>query len=111
MLPSAHRLRRPADFQAVVRRGRRASAGSVVVHGLAAAQSPGQVGFVVSRAVGRAHARNLVKRRLRHAVREELPAIAGWQLVLRAKPAAADASWDELVADVRQCCEKVVKAR
>lgn len=111
MLPSSHRLRRSADFQQVVRRGRRAGARTLVVHGYADADSPGQVGFVVSRQVGKAHTRNLVKRRLRHASATLLPDLAGWQLVVRAKPEAAEASFDELVADVRRCCDKVVRQR
>ncbi len=56
------------------------------------------VGFVVSRAVGNAVARNRVKRRLRHLVAEALtiandcngPAVpAGTAIVIRALPAAA----------------------
>ena len=73
-----------------------------MVHLLVPAQPlPGlvgpRVGFVVSRAVGPAVTRNLVKRRLRSLAREwtdRLPPSA--MLVVRAQPAAATASYAQL---------------
>ncbi len=71
-----------------------------------------RVGFVVSRAVGGATQRNLVKRRLRHLCRElldELP--AGSLLVVRALPPASSASYDELRADLRHGLDRVLRPR
>ena len=71
--------------------------------------APAQVGFVVSRAVGGAVVRNLVRRRLRHLVRErldELPAAS--VVVIRANPAAAVATYDELRRDLGRCLERVL---
>jgi ribonuclease P protein component len=67
----------------------------VVLHlGSALDRSTGaQVGFVVSKAVGNAVLRNRVRRRLRHLVRERLVSLPpAAVLVVRALPAAADAS-------------------
>ncbi|MBQ1074097.1 ribonuclease P protein component [Micromonospora sp. C31] len=122
MLAAAQRLRRSTDFAAAVRGGRRAGRGAVVVHlsqpttpDLATATSPeparsngteqpsapARAGFVVSKAVGNAVVRNRVRRRLRHLVRERLAALpAGSTLVVRALPAAADASYPRLGADL-----------
>lgn len=62
---------------------------------------PARAGFVVSKAVGSAVARNKVRRRLRHLVRERLPALpAGATLVVRALPAAADLPYARLAADL-----------
>ena len=67
-----------------------------------------QVGFVVSRAVGGAVVRNRVRRRLRHLVRERLARLpAASVVVVRALPAAADASYDELRADLGRCLDRV----
>ena len=59
--------------------------------------APVQVGFTVSKAVGNAVTRNRVKRRLRHLTREHLPALEELPgraaLVVRALPAAAEASY------------------
>jgi ribonuclease P protein component len=70
---------------------------------------PAQVGFVVSRAVGGAVVRNRVRRRLRHLVRDRLVDLpAGAVLVVRAVPAAAGASYDELRGDLARCLERVL---
>ncbi|MEV4480117.1 ribonuclease P protein component [Micromonospora coxensis] len=121
MLAAAQRLRRSTDFAAAVRGGRRAGRGAVVVHLTlpttepAATTSPEpardddtelisvatRAGFVVSKAVGPAVVRNKVRRRLRHLVRERLTALPeGTTLVVRALPAAAEASYQRLGTDL-----------
>ncbi|MGI5524674.1 ribonuclease P protein component [Micromonospora sp. CA-259024] len=122
MLAAAQRLRRSTDFAAAVRGGRRAGRGAVVVHltvpvtadpstptspeparGNSAEQLsvPSRAGFVVSKAVGNAVTRNRVRRRLRELVRERLIALpAGSTLVVRALPAAAEASYPRLATDL-----------
>jgi ribonuclease P protein component len=56
---------------------------------------------VVSRAVGGAVVRNLVKRRLRHLARARIDALPpGAMLVVRALPAAAGRTYAELGADL-----------
>jgi ribonuclease P protein component len=76
----------------------------VVVHLLLdepAQASTARAGFVVSRSVGNAVVRNRVRRRLRHLVRPLLADLpAGSSLVVRADPAAATASFDELNHDL-----------
>ena len=77
-----------------------------------AAPGPAQVGFTVSKAVGNAVTRNRVKRRLRHLTREhlqpleELPGRAA--LVVRALPASAEASYDDLGADLARTLARVM---
>jgi ribonuclease P protein component len=67
-----------------------------------------RVGFVVSKAVGPAVTRNLVKRRLRHLARERTASLpAHGMLVVRALPAAAGASYDELARELDRCLAKV----
>ena len=63
---------------------------------------PARVGFVTSRRVGNAVTRNLVRRRLREIVRQDLPQVRrGLWLVLVAKRAAADASLEDLSGEWR----------
>jgi ribonuclease P protein component len=67
------------------------------------------VGFVVSKAVGNAVARNLVKRRLRHLAREHLTALPGSAvLVVRALPPAGSASYAELGDDLARSLQRVL---
>lgn len=63
--------------------------------------APARAGFVVSKAVGNAVVRNKVRRRLRALVRERLGALPdGSTLVVRALPAAAEASYTRLTTDL-----------
>lgn len=55
------------------------------------------MGFVVPKRVGTAVARNRLKRRLRAAI-AALPLAPGWDMVISARPAAANASYAELAA-------------
>lgn len=68
-----------------------------------------RVGFVVSKAVGPAVTRNLVKRRLRHLARERTALLpAEGMLVVRALPPAADASYDELARELDRCLDRLL---
>ena len=107
MLPAEHRMRSSAEFAAVVRRGRRATRGTLTVQvldGLSRdelALGPARVGFVVSKAVGGSVVRHTVARRLRHVVRERLDVIPGGTgLVVRASSSAAGVPSDRLGADL-----------
>lgn len=111
MLSRAHRLRRSTDFQHTVRRGTRASSGTVVVHAGPRRTEPAEVGFVVSRAVGNAVVRNRVKRRLRELSRERLGDLDGRQVVVRANPVAAEASYPQLRADFDRCLSTMTERR
>ncbi|HEU5034674.1 MAG TPA: ribonuclease P protein component [Mycobacteriales bacterium] len=116
MLPAAARLRRSGDFRAAVRSGRRAGTPALVVH-LAASSASGQdahaeatarIGFVVSRVVGSAATRNLVRRRLRHLMRDRLTSLpAGSRVVVRATPAAAVTPWSELGRQLDRALDRI----
>ena len=72
---------------------------------------PVRVGFTVSKAVGNAATRNRVKRRLRHLTREHLPSLEELPgraaLVVRALPAAAEASYAGLGDDLGRTLGRV----
>lgn len=95
MLPRVHRMRDGEVFRQVIRRGCKGVQPHLVVH-LGAPTTPAEqtsVGFVVSKKVGHAHERNLVKRRLRHLMCERMSTVpAGSMLVVRALPGSASSS-------------------
>lgn len=62
---------------------------------------PARFGFIVSRQVGGAVVRNTVRRRLKALCAESLPTLeSGTDVVIRALPSAASASFDDLRAEV-----------
>jgi ribonuclease P protein component len=113
VLPARHRLRDRADFTSAVRGPGASRAGGrlIVVHANrtdARADLPPRVGFVVSKAVGNAVVRNRTKRRLRASVATRLTGIpSGMDLVVRANPPAAQATFAELDSAVARQVEKV----
>jgi ribonuclease P protein component len=111
VLSARHRLRRSVDFTATVRHGRRAGRSRLVLHLLLTDEGgPARCGLVVSKAVGSATARNTVKRRLRHLMREKMPQLPeGSMLVVRALPAAAGADSAVLGADLHSALKRVLR--
>nr|WP_279538923.1 ribonuclease P protein component [Allobranchiibius sp. GilTou38] len=109
-MPAAHRLRRPAQFRAVLRgRGAGRSGGDLLVVHAAHVSRPAdgsvvpRVGFVVSKAVGNAVVRTRTKRVLRHVVAAELGAVpADVDLVVRANPPLAGAPTPRVREDLRR---------
>ena len=72
--------------------------------------SEARMGLAVSKAVGHAVTRNLVKRRLRAIAREYeslLPAYT--DVVIRAKPSAATANFADLEQQVKRCFSKIAQ--
>jgi ribonuclease P protein component len=107
VLAREHRLTSSESFRQTVRSGSRAGSRTLVVHLVTPDEGVLQIGFVVSKAVGNAVVRNRVKRRLRHVTRERLSTLPGsCMLVVRALPAAADASYAELGADLDRCLRR-----
>lgn len=116
MLARSNRLTSAAHFREVVRRGRRCGGPLIVVHLHTASADQThpdpcpepRVGFVVSKAVGPAVTRNLVRRRLRHLVRERTDTLPPrGMLVVRVLPAAAEASYDALAHELDRCLDKL----
>lgn len=65
---------------------------------------PARFGFIVSKAVGNAVTRNTVRRRLKAICAEALPDLReGADVVIRALPSAATASFQDLRAEVLRC--------
>jgi ribonuclease P protein component len=102
-MPTLDRLSSPSAFRAVFSTGRSYARGSVVVYVAKREESgPARAGYVVSRKVGGAVARNRAKRLLRESLRlqgGEIP--EGTDLVIVARPSIAGSSYQTVAADLR----------
>jgi ribonuclease P protein component len=98
-----HRLRSSADFDHVMRAGRRSSGPGFVLYHLAPGRSDvTRVGFSTGRGLGTAVVRNRMRRRLRVAVGTLLPAMVTCDVVVVARPDAVDARPGELTRSLEQ---------
>nr|WP_208379829.1 ribonuclease P protein component [Microbacterium endophyticum] len=103
-----NRLTDGADYKAVVRRGARASGAHTITYVVSreASTSP-RFGFIVSKQVGSAVTRNRVRRRLKAVCLSALPHVrAGSEVVIRALPSAAKASFASLESEVMSSLER-----
>src|SRR5579859_278024 len=107
MLPREYRLTRSRDFVCVRRRGRSAGSALATLYVLPGQNGALRIGFSVSKRVGKATIRNRVKRLFREAVRQHLNSVRpGFDLVFIARPAAAHASYQQILDSVSYLLRK-----
>ena len=103
-LPKAARILRRNDFRKVYDNGSRHSCAYFAAFCLAEEVDAGpRIGFTVSRAMGKAVARNRMKRRMREAVRrhlDELP--ARWSIVFNPRKPLLSAPFAAVEQEVRK---------
>nr|WP_233242764.1 ribonuclease P protein component [Auritidibacter sp. NML100628] len=120
-----NRIRTGKDFSRTIRSGTRAGGRNIVVSvafqlqgGHRLRPSPTRVGFIASKAVGNAVARNTVQRRLRAAVAsllqdDDFPvgdhSSPGQDVVIRALPRSAEVDYHELKSDVAGQWKRALK--
>ena len=102
MLARANRVVRADDYRRAVRRGRKLGSAHTVAYIVRRDDDgPARFGFIVAKTVGNAVIRNRVRRRLKAASYEVVGDLRpGTDVVIRALPAAAEASWASLRKEI-----------
>lgn len=98
LLQRQYRLEKNRQFSYVYRRGARVSCKDLSLLYVKSRQK--KVGFSVSKKVGGAVVRNLVKRRLRECFRGKMPTLPGGLYVVVARPTAKDCTFQQLARSV-----------
>lgn len=109
MLAQQHRMRTKVQFSETTRSGVRSGRRNLVLYAVKKHDEPTLVGFIVSKAVGKAVTRNKTKRRLRALAAETVTQHpAGYYIAVRALPASANASWEQLAKDYNSALSAVL---
>ncbi len=93
-------LRRPSEIAFVRRRGRRVAASAFAFYASEQRGRTSRIAITVSKAVGSAVVRNLVKRRVKGALDAIVPLDRALRVVIVARPEAATASYEDLADEV-----------
>ncbi len=95
-------LRRTGDFTRLRQRGRRTATANLTIFRADAPPADNRplVGITVSKSVGTAVVRNLLRRRIAAAIHELLPAQVRLRLLVVARPSAAALSYSALRDEV-----------
>ena len=113
LLARENRLLKADDFRSTMKHGRKLASVNLVTYIYRnGAEGEVRIGFVVSKSVGGAVTRNLVKRRLRAIARELLktnPSAKGFSIVVRALEGAAVATFEELKSEFLSAAEAAFK--
>ncbi len=100
-MPAFPTLTRRADFEALARSATSAACRLLIVKARRTDGEVTRVGLSTPRGIGGAVPRNRLRRRLREAIRQRYATTAsGWDLLVIARPAAADASVADLGASL-----------
>lgn len=101
----AERLKKNSDFLVVLRKGRFWANELMGIRAVPTDREISRIGLVTSKRIGKAVIRNRVRRLLREATRP-LPLVPGWDIVIIARQAAAEAPYRDIEAALRNLLER-----
>ncbi len=97
MLKRQNRLRKRYQFDYVYRHGSHYSSKYITIFVIPSKTNNIKIGFAVSKKIGHAVTRNLVRRRLREIIYKEVPKLKqNYNLIISAKEGITQANFDEL---------------
>lgn len=103
MLNSENRLRKRKEFAYLYNNGSAKHTNHLTVVYLPTKNRKLKIGFSITKKIGKAHTRNLIKRRLRAIVREFVPQLPNnYNMVIIAKKDIETISYSDLTEQVKQ---------
>jgi ribonuclease P protein component len=107
MLKEENRLKKRKEFAYLYGHGTAKHTSNLTAVFLPTKNRKLKIGFSISKKIGKAHTRNLIKRRLRVVVREEVKHLPDeYNLVIIARAGVDELTFDELQAQVNQLLKK-----
>jgi ribonuclease P protein component len=104
----ANRILKPADFRKVYNEGFRHGGTCFVAFCRQEPEGGGpRIGFTAPRALGKAHARNRMKRRVRECLRRNLHLLnSSWWIVVNLRRPAEEAPWAQIEKEVGRLVQR-----
>ena len=107
MLKSINRLRKRKEFAYLYNNGTAKHTAHLTLVSLPTKHRPLKIGFSIGKKIGKAHLRNLIKRRLRAIVRDLVPTMPdNYNVVFIAKAGIDNITFDEMKKEVQFLIEK-----
>lgn len=107
MLKSINRLRKRKEFAYLYNNGTAKHTAHLTLVSLPTKHRPLKIGFSIGKKIGKAHLRNLIKRRLRAIVRDLVPTMPdNYNVVFIAKAGIDNITFDEMKKEVKFLIEK-----
>lgn len=107
MLKAVNRLKKRKEFAYLYSNGTAKHTSHLTMVYLGVKKRDTKIGFSISKKVGKAHTRNLIKRRLRAIVREVVPTLPkNLNIVFIAKAGIEDVSYNSLRGEVQTLIQK-----
>lgn len=101
MLKKENRLKKRYQYNYVYRSGLHLGGKFVTIYVASSKTKNIKVGFAVTKKIGKAHVRNLVRRRLREIVYTQIPLLKqNYNLIVVAKEGISSARFDELSNEI-----------
>jgi ribonuclease P protein component len=106
-----HRIVRGEDYRRIVRSGRRVGGALCITHAVfRSPEDPARFGFIVSKAVGNAVTRNLVRRRLKTIAQRSInEGLSGVDVVFRMLPPSASVAFADLEREANRAMSRFLR--
>lgn len=101
-----HRLKKNSQFNYIYRKGQRVSSKHFVLFMVKSKYPNFKIGYGITKKIGKAWKRNLLRRRLKEIIRINSLAQIGKNYILQAREGAGDIAFEELKTEILKLFDK-----